>query len=349
MYYYKVKRIYSSEEFDFESNVKTLDIIDARFLYRCIQSPLKEGTIEDVIKKYPLKKEYLHKKLDKRNLHDITFFEKHKYDVVYKIGNKNLAIKDFWQPCINDVHVTFLKQLTLQISRILFQKIPTCINANTSMSFHANYCIKNNGYCYSFVSVTPLEIPEDFLEIFSIIIIKWKSKSQQFDYVEMHQEVDENSIEFMLCNYDEEERFCESYFKIPTGIPGGLERLIDCVNNRKEDSSCSYEYIDIYDLHKLENLNNYPDIVFKFIFDKEINKNILEQTESIIYKFINKYNSKNKNKIHDAFCINKNNSKKTDNSLLFAVDFGNSNPNSIFELVSFLENSNLSISKIQIR
>ena len=353
---YTVTRSLNSEEFSFNTDTPTLDIGDPRFLYRCIRNPLKSGTIDDIIKGYPSKKEYLHKKLDKRNLLDITFFEKHKNYVVLKTENgEKLTVKDFWQPCINDVSISFLNQLTLQISKFLFQKIPSCIKEDTSISFYNQFCIKDKGCSYSAISIQPLETPDNFLEIISVIVIKWRSKSSEFEYIETSQEVDENLIEFMLCDYAEEEAFCKYYFKYDTGIQGCLDRLADCVsankNNFQTASIKTDNYIDVYDLEAIEDLDCYPDIVFKLNFDKIINENILKQTENVLSEFINKYNSKNKNKIHDAFCIDDldSNYEESNNCLLFAVDFGNCNPEVIFKLVAFLENSNLKIHKIQIK
>lgn len=346
----------NKDEFNFESNTQTFDILDARFLYKSIRNPLKNKDIKHITEKYPDKNEYLHKKLDKRNFQKIDFFEKHKDDVVLKNENgEKLTVKDFWQPCIKDLSVSFLNQLTLQISKKLIQKIPSCITPETSMTFHAERCIKSNGFCYSFVTISPLETPDGFLEIISLIVIKWRSKSSKFEYIEMNQEVDEDLIEFMLCDYDEEEAFCKAYFKYDIGVQGCLDRLVNYINNFKNDSQSDTikidNYIDIYNIESFGDLDSYPDIVFNLNFDKNIDESILKQTKNAFSEFIDKYNSKNKSKIHDAFCVTNldSNYEESNNHLLFSVDFGNCNPKVLFELINFLEKSNLNISKIQIK
>ena len=339
------EKIHKTAEF------RVINIYDNRFPYVELRNPFEinsEGGLARNNKNQPV---YLHPKLNHQKIKIDGYYEKHKNDVVYKThqGTK-LKLSDFYEPCYNAVNISFLEQLTLQVSKLLNEKISDCITENSFLALYDNFPIKKDGFCYLEL-YTSFDMPKDYLNSLDRIAVKWKSNIPDVEYVEMSQEVSEKDLSFYFCDIEEEkfvfsrrEKWSFNY------LVGGLARLTDFLSKSKENPYKTEPYADEHFINILEpdclaSLNSYPDITFKLCWDYKLNNARIVDIKKHISDFVKTYNRKHSNKIH-YFDVPSINDQKY---LIVAFDFGLCQPNVIMDFVKYINNANPDISQIKIK
>lgn len=322
---------------EFNANSKTINIGDARFPFKKLRNAYKLKEDGTIVRDKNNEIIYLHPNLNWLKIREDGFFEKHKDDVVCETEDGEiLKVRDFYEPCYNAISVSFLNQLTLQISKILMSKIGSCINDESFLTVHDNFCIKQKGVCYLYLSVG-INMPYNYLGSFDGLVIKWRSKNPEIEYVEMSQEVDENSIEFQLCSYEEEKQILNMKFNGGFSyIAGGLTRLEEHLNhnnNSIEENSIYLE--DFVEVNNLTDLSNYPDVFIKLYFHKPVDALLQQKATTYFNEFINEYNSLNNEGIHFANCLEPPKTNK-EKCLIFHVDFGSASPTALLNIVECL-------------
>ena len=322
---------------EFNASSKTLNIGDARFPFKKLRNVYKLNQDGTILRDKKNEIVYLHPNLNWFKMREEGFFEKHKDDMVCKTNDGEiLKVKDFYEPCYNAVSLSFLNQLTLQISKILMSKIGSCINDKSFLTVHDNFCIKQKGFSYLYLSIG-VEMPYNYLGSLDGLVIKWRSKKPEVEYVEMSQDVDENSIEFLLCSREEEKEILNIKFSGDCDyMVGALTRLEEHLNHNNssiEENSIYFE--DFVEANNLTDLPNYPDVFIKLYFHKSVDSLLQQKATTYFNEFINEYNSSNKEGIHFANCLEPPKTSK-EKCLIFHVDFGSANPTALLNIIEFL-------------
>lgn len=247
---------------------------------------------------------------------------------------------------IDDVSFSFLEQMTRQLTPLLNDAVGKSVAKNFELHlFDSDNPAKSTFDYMKYVdgwTISPIYFTH-LIETLTIWV-KWRSLTGK-EYVDLKDEVDENSIEFQLCT--EEEQWASEYelYKRKLYPDGWAARVNEILSPSKTVvtanlSGISFDY---------EISCGWPDVILKVYFKNIPTDELIAGLDQTLMDFIEEWNKKQGKKgedrfIHDIFQIE--NQDDENNVHTWYIDFGNCDSAVIIKLMECISNHVKGIEKI---